>query len=85
VDESRSCVTASINLLTVAGHAAFGELPERIRIIDLLTGARHLAYPNQVSLKKASDYITLLAESYIESGDAGSASRTSASSNLQVM
>lgn len=61
VDENEAAVSAFIHMTTVFCANAFGALPSRIEALFLLSGKRHVYYPDESSWTKSLDYMRLAA------------------------
>ncbi|MBO9605997.1 MAG: hypothetical protein J7639_08615 [Paenibacillaceae bacterium] len=64
VDESDEFMHASLRLLTLFSFAAFGKLPERIQLIDLLTGNTRCIVPREDEIGQAADYMRFILSLY---------------------
>ncbi|WP_135548577.1 hypothetical protein [Paenibacillus cymbidii] len=64
IDESDEFMHASLRQLTLFSFAAFGKLPERIQLIDLLTGNTRCIVPREAEIGQAADYMRFILSVY---------------------
>jgi hypothetical protein len=67
VDSCPQVAEAYFHMSIVFSEEAFGELPERVEVIDLLHGSRQMHIPRQEKVMKSKDYMHMMKELFFES------------------
>lgn len=68
MEERADVMELFTHMSIVFSHAAFGVLPEHIRIINIMTGTRHVLEPQMCDVEASMDYLRLIKGVYSDCG-----------------
>lgn len=82
IDPCQAAMELFIHMTVVFCYEAFGQLPEHLKIFQLMSGERHTLSTLDCDLSKSMDYLRLVKEAYNESRTCSCCSTTSSTGRI---